>query len=104
MKRFRPFALIAFVCLSGCAAYPGGYGYSAYGVSPRVYQGAAVGAAVGAGAGALIDKHNRWRGAVIGAGLGSLLGGGLAGVQQRQQPAPRRYNGYDGYYDYGYRR
>lgn len=101
MKAIRIVILGTVMTLAGCASYPGGYGYgaapgygyssSAYGqpypyrgyrVSPQVYQGAAVGAAVGAGAGALIDKHNRWRGAVIGAGLGSLLGGGLAGVQQ----------------------
>lgn len=36
--------------------------------------GALVGAGVGGGAGALIDRGNPWRGALIGAAVGSLLG------------------------------
>ncbi|BCX80746.1 hypothetical protein MIT9_P0322 [Methylomarinovum caldicuralii] len=42
--------------------------------NPYTYQGGTTGAAIGAAAGALIDKHNRWRGAVIGGALGSALG------------------------------
>jgi hypothetical protein len=37
--------------------------------------GALGGAALGAGAGALLDPKKRWRGALIGAGLGGLTGG-----------------------------
>jgi len=51
--------------------------------TPRTYQGAGAGAAVGAGAGALIDKDNRWRGAVIGAALGGVLGGSLTEISSR---------------------
>ncbi len=39
--------------------------------------------AVGAGIGALVDKDNRWRGAVIGGTLGALTGYGLAEISQR---------------------
>jgi len=47
---------------------------------------------VGAGVGALVDDDNRWRGAVIGAGIGSLAGYGLAEVSQRaaREAAERR--------------
>ncbi len=51
--------------------------------TPRTYQGAGTGAAVGAGAGALIDSHNRWRGAVIGGALGAVLGGTLTEISSR---------------------
>ena len=51
--------------------------------TPRTYQGAGVGAAVGAGAGALIDKNNRWRGAVLGGALGAVLGGTLTEISSR---------------------
>lgn len=48
--------------------------------------------AVGAGIGALVDKNNRWRGAVIGGSLGALTGYGLAEINQRaaQEAAYRR--------------
>jgi outer membrane lipoprotein SlyB len=46
-------------------------------------QGAAAGGAVGAAAGALIDKNNRWRGAIIGGALGAVLGGTVTEVAQR---------------------
>ncbi len=51
--------------------------------TPRTYQGAGAGAAVGAGAGALIDKNNRWRGALLGAALGGVLGGTLTEISSR---------------------
>lgn len=66
---------VSFAFLSGCASY-------AYN-DPKVYQGASLGAAVGAASGALIDKHNRWRGAVIGGGLGAVLGGGTTAIQNQ---------------------
>lgn len=49
----------------------------------KTYQGAGIGGTVGAAAGAMIDKDNRWRGAVIGGALGSVLGGGLVEITQR---------------------
>jgi len=51
--------------------------------SQRTYEGAGVGAAVGAAAGVLIDKENRWRGAIIGGALGAVLGGTITEVAQR---------------------
>lgn len=39
--------------------------------------------AVGAGIGALVDKDNRWRGAVLGGALGAVTGYGLAEISQR---------------------
>ncbi len=47
------------------------------------YQGAAVGAGVGGAAGALLDRHNRWRGGVIGGTLGAILGGSLGEISNR---------------------
>ena len=70
--------------LSGCATQQG-------------YQGAGVGAVTGATAGILLDPHNRWRGALIGGGLGATLGGAMT-----DRPA---YNnrGYAAPYRQGYR-
>ncbi len=71
--------------------------------TPRTYQGAGAGAAVGAGAGALIDKNNRWRGAVIGGALGALLGGTLTEISARAareaatQNRPVAYQSTDGW-------
>lgn len=51
--------------------------------SQGTYEGATMGGAVGAAAGALIDKNNRWRGAVIGGVLGAVLGGTITEIAQR---------------------
>ncbi len=56
---------------------------SCAGTSPETYQGAAVGTGLGAIAGALIDRHNAWRGAVIGGVLGGVLGGTVTEISQR---------------------
>ncbi len=47
---------------------------------------------VGAGVGALIDNKNPWRGAVVGAAIGSVAGYGLAEITQRaaEEAAQRR--------------
>jgi hypothetical protein len=62
----------------GCAVQP-----QPVVTTPRTYQGAGAGAAIGAGAGALIDKDNRWRGAILGAALGGLLGGTVTEISSR---------------------
>ncbi|NIP38824.1 MAG: glycine zipper family protein [Candidatus Dadabacteria bacterium] len=54
-----------------------------YPSSQRTYEGAATGAAVGSVAGLLIDKDNRWRGAVIGGLIGAALGGTVTEISQR---------------------
>lgn len=65
--------------------------------------GAAVGAGVGAAAGALIDKDNRWRGAVIGGTLGGIFGGTLGEISDRaareaaREGKPVVYESEDGY-------
>jgi hypothetical protein len=51
--------------------------------SQRTYEGAGVGAALGSVAGLLIDKDNRWRGAVIGGLIGAALGGTVTEISQR---------------------
>lgn len=68
----------------------------------RTYEGATVGAAGGAIAGALIDKNNRWRGAVIGGVLGAVIGGTITEVAARasreaaMQNRPVEYRSEDG--------
>lgn len=65
--------------------------------------GAGVGAGVGAAAGALIDKENRWRGAVIGGALGGIFGGTLGEISDRAareaayEGKPVVYESQDGY-------
>ncbi len=49
----------------------------------RSYEGAGIGGAVGAIAGALLDKHNRWRGAMIGGALGAVIGGATSEIASR---------------------
>ncbi|MFN3946818.1 MAG: YMGG-like glycine zipper-containing protein [Aquificaceae bacterium] len=49
----------------------------------RTYEGATVGALGGAAAGALIDKNNRWRGAIIGGALGAVIGGTITEIAAR---------------------
>ncbi len=94
MKRSRIWftALVLAAMLAGCS-----------GISPYTYQGAGIGGALGAGAGALIDSHNRWRGAMIGGLMGGALGGaatemGRRAAQDRQyqssyygSPPPQSY-------------
>ncbi len=59
----------------------------------RTATGAVAGAAVGAGTGALIDKKNRYRGALIGATAGAVLGTGIGHVLQKQKQAFERIEG-----------
>lgn len=74
-----------------------------YPSSQRTYQGAAAGAAVGSVAGLLIDKNNRWRGAMIGGLLGAALGGTVTEISQRasreaaQEGKPVVYQSNDGF-------
>lgn len=65
MRKLTTWLMIASLSflLASCAA------------SPRSYEGATAGGTIGAIAGALIDKNNRWRGAVLGGALGGALGG-----------------------------
>ncbi len=68
----------------------------------RTYEGATVGAVGGAIAGALIDRNNRWRGAVIGGALGAVIGGTIteiaarAGREAAMQNKPVEYKSEDG--------
>ena len=71
--------------------------------SQQTYQGAAGGGALGAAAGALIDKDNSWRGAVIGGALGATLGATLTEISTRaareaaQADRPVIYQSNDGW-------
>ncbi len=68
----------------------------------RTYEGATVGALGGAVAGALIDRSNSWRGAVIGGALGALIGGTITEIAARasreaaMQNKPVEYRSEDG--------
>lgn len=56
------------------------------------YEGAGLGALVGGIAGALLDKKNSWRGGVIGAGLGVVLGATLADISQKAAKEAAKQN------------
>jgi len=89
----------------------------ACGMQQHHYEGAGAGAVVGGIAGALLDHKNPWRGGVIGAGLGAVLGATIADISVRgsreayQSGRPVEYRTEDGrgYYraepvsDYYYR-
>jgi len=53
------------------------------GCTPYHAQGAGTGGAVGGIAGALLDRHNPWRGGVIGAALGAIMGATLTDISMR---------------------
>ena len=59
----------------------------------RTSTGAVAGAAIGGGAGALIDKDNPYRGALIGVAAGALVGAGVGHVLQKQKQAFDRIEG-----------
>lgn len=68
----------------------------------QTYHGAAAGGAVGTITGVILDKGNRWRGAIIGGALGALLGGtvteiaGRASREAAQQGQAVTYTSEDG--------
>ncbi len=83
MRRVIALAVIVSffaVTLSACATYPPPQPPV---TTSRTYEGAAAGGLLGATAGALIDKHNRWRGAVIGGALGAVFGGTVTEISSR---------------------
>lgn len=53
------------------------------GIGQHHYEGAGAGALVGGIAGALLDRKNPWRGGVIGAGLGAVLGATIADISRK---------------------
>ena len=55
--------------------------------------GATTGAVIGGGAGALIDKSNPFRGALIGATAGALIGAGVGHIIKKQKEAFDRIEG-----------
>ncbi len=54
-----------------------------YGCMTSNQTGAAGGAVIGGAAGAIIDKDNPWRGAVIGAAVGAAIGVGISELSKK---------------------
>jgi len=63
--------LILALTLVGCAT------------TPPTYEGGAVGAVAGGIAGALLDRHNPWRGGLIGGAIGAVAGATLTEISAR---------------------
>jgi outer membrane lipoprotein SlyB len=90
MKTFISLMMVMalLVLASGCTVYHA--------------QGASSGGAIGGIAGALLDRHNPWRGGVVGAVLGAIMGATLTDVSMRasdeaiQQNRPVEYRTTDG--------
>ncbi|MEZ0344878.1 MAG: glycine zipper 2TM domain-containing protein [Caldimicrobium sp.] len=49
----------------------------------KTKEGATVGAVAGGVIGVLLDKNNRWRGAVLGAAIGAIIGGTVSYIMDR---------------------
>jgi uncharacterized protein YcfJ len=78
MKKISLLSLIMLiVMLNSCATMQP--------TTPRRYEGAGVGAVVGGIAGALLDRHNPWRGGVIGGVLGAVAGGTITEISARAE-------------------
>lgn len=91
MKKLFVWSLMGiFFAAASCSQYP------------TQSEGAVIGGAVGAAAGALLDKHNRWRGAVIGAAAGAVVGAAVgdmmvtASKQAAKEGKPVTYISEDG--------
>ncbi len=52
-------------------------------LSQRTKEGATIGAIAGGVIGTLVDKNNRWRGAVVGATIGAVIGGTAGYVMEK---------------------
>jgi len=52
-------------------------------VDQKTKEGATIGAVAGGVLGVLLDKDNRWRGAVLGAAIGAALGGTAGYIMER---------------------
>lgn len=63
--------IIAFMS-TGCAA-----------VLPAIVESGLLGTALGGTIGALVTKHNKWKGGVIGAAIGAITGVTLADISAR---------------------
>ncbi len=85
MRRILSLALVLglWISLSACVTTQ---------QNAATYQGAGAGAVIGAAAGALLDHHNPWRGAVIGGALGAVFGGTLADISSQASYQAARTN------------
>ena len=52
-------------------------------IDQKTKEGATVGAIAGGVLGTLLDKNNRWRGAVLGAAIGAVIGGTASYIMDR---------------------
>ncbi|MCS7200440.1 MAG: glycine zipper 2TM domain-containing protein [Caldimicrobium sp.] len=60
-------------------------------LSQKTKEGATVGAVAGGVLGVLFDKHNRWRGAVLGVALGALIGGTAGAIMEKASKESATY-------------
>ena len=71
------------VLASGCTTYNN--------TAPRTQAGAGIGAIVGGLAGLIIDRHNPWRGAILGTAAGAVIGTVVGNIEDTAaQEAARR--------------
>jgi len=81
-KMFRATSVfVAAAMLGGCTTDP----FTGERKVSKTAIGAVIGGAAGAGIGALADRRNRARGALIGAGVGVLAGGAVGGYMDLQE-------------------
>jgi hypothetical protein len=82
MRVLMVLAVLA-VLVSGCTSYNS--------ATPRTQSGAGIGAIVGGLGGLIVDRHNPWRGAIIGAAAGAVVGAVVGNIEDTAaQEAARR--------------
>lgn len=86
----RPFILgLITVLMAGCASNDNGQGGNGQGMSKTATYGG-MGALAGAAAGALLNKDNRGKGALIGAAVGGAAGAGYGYYVDKQEAELRQ--------------
>jgi len=85
MRNFVKLTAIGLVCVMGLSACQTANPYTGEQQTSNATRGAVIGAAGGAVVGALTNRNQAGRNALIGAGIGALAGGAIGGYMDNQE-------------------
>src|SRR5215510_6063288 len=90
MRRPQMMLVVALAACLGTAACQTENAYTGEKQTSNATKGAVIGAAGGAAIGALTNKNQRGKNALIGAGIGAAVGGGVGYYMDRQEEELRK--------------